>query len=182
MSLRTTNPFTRYNNALLLNEYQASVLGSNSSEFVNQSFVDHRITGAPNSANTYVAADFLSHSFVYLITETVGEYPYPYFSEKTWKAINTGVPFLMVNTQYSLKKLQELGFKTFSDWWDEDYDLGFTVADRIESITNVLTMLSGLPESQLVAMRKDMQPSIEYNQKYLKLFVEKDLDNIIRSI
>lgn len=182
MTLRITNPFTRYNHDLILDEDQQDVFLRNSHAFVNQTLIDPRIPDASTYQDTMFFADFLSQSFVYVITETVGEYPYPYFSEKTWKAFNTGVPFLMVNAQHSLKKLQELGFKTFSQWWDEGYDSKTTVADRIESLTSILYDLSKLSDAELASMRKEMQATIDYNHNYLKIFAKKDLMNIIKSI
>lgn len=182
MSLRTTTPFTRYNNDPVLTADQRKILNQHLDLFNNRSFVDPRIIGGSNDPANKFYAEFLHQSFVYVITETVGDYPYPYFSEKTWRAFNTGCPFMLVGAQYSLVKLQEFGFRTFNKFWSEDYDNKNTVADRIESIICELTKLSKLEISELEELRNDIRPVLEYNKQHLSTFVAQDLDNIAKSI
>jgi hypothetical protein len=43
-------------------------------------------------------------------------------TEKTWKAIANRHPFILVGPKHSLKYLKSLGYKTFSDFFDESYD------------------------------------------------------------
>lgn len=43
-------------------------------------------------------------------------------TEKTWKAIANRHPFILVGPYKSLEYLKSLGYKTFSDFWDEGYD------------------------------------------------------------
>jgi hypothetical protein len=182
MNLRTTVPFTRFNNYLDLSADQRNVMAIHSGQFIGKSFVDPIITGDTNDPATRFNAEFLNYSFVYVITETVGDYPYPYFSEKTWKAMSTGSPFIMINAQNSLLKLQEFGFKTFSEWWDEGYDTKNTVADRIEAAVNILNEFSHKSISELQAIRNTMSHVIDYNRHHLTTFQKLDLENITNQI
>ena len=43
-------------------------------------------------------------------------------TEKTDKSLFTLQPFVIMGSAHSIKKLKELGFKTFDKWWDESYD------------------------------------------------------------
>ena len=43
-------------------------------------------------------------------------------TEKTWRSLNYGRPFVINGPKFSIKHLQDLGFETFSDYWSEDYD------------------------------------------------------------
>ncbi len=43
-------------------------------------------------------------------------------TEKIGKTMFLRKPFLVYSTQYYLKYLREMGFKTFGDFWDESYD------------------------------------------------------------
>lgn len=183
MHLRTTIPFTRFNSDLILSDDQRAVLVKHFASFVDKSYVDlSQISGSANDQQTWFDAPFLHKSFVFVITETVGEYPYPYFSEKTWKSIITGCPFIMVNAQHSLVKLKEFGFKTFNHWWDESYDNKITVADRIETITKILSDLSNLSINELSAIRQQMSATIEHNKAHLEIFTKADLENITNKI
>lgn len=182
MNLRTTIPFVRSNDYLILTADQQAVMSTYSAEFIGSSFVDPNITGNSNDVATRFNAEFLHYSFVYVITETVGEYPYPYFSEKTWKAMFTGCPFIMINAQNSLLQLQEFGFKTFSEWWDEGYDTKNTVADRIEAAVKILDELSHKSITELQAMKNTMSHVLEYNQHHLATFQNLDLENITNQI
>jgi len=182
MNLRTTIPFNRFNNDLILSTNQRSVMIKHLDQFVNQTFVDPQISGDINDSLTRFNAKFLHRSLIYVITETVGDYPYPYFSEKTWKAMITGCPFMMVNACNSLAKLRDFGFKTFANWWDESYDTKTTVADRIEAMTEVLKNLSKMPINELQDLRVQMESTIQHNQQHLTVFTTQDLKNITNTI
>jgi hypothetical protein len=180
--LRTTSPASTVNDDLILDQHYWHILLKHQSLFQNQNYQNSVIIGNANDKKTQFSADFFNQCLVYVITETLGEHPYPYFSEKTWKAIVSKTPFMMVNAPGSLKKLQEFGFKTFDHWWDESYDLLPTVAQRIEALVIELKKLSALDLSQLAQLRKDIKPVIDYNYKHLSCFIETDLDNIRKSL
>ena len=61
-----------------------------------------------------------SRSKIELVTET--ETDFFFITEKTIKPIRAGIPFVMVGCQNYLKKLRQLGFKTFHPHIDESYD------------------------------------------------------------
>jgi hypothetical protein len=181
-SLRTTAPFTRFNNDIILNNEQWKVFSLHYQTFSNQNYQHSDITGQNNDVTTRFNADFLNLALVYVITETVAGYPYPYFTEKTWRAMFTGRPFMMVNAQHSLKKLQEFGFQTFSQWWDETYDEKTLAADRIESMVVTLKSLTRLSKKELQELNQDMLPVIQHNQNHLIKFASDDLENIANQI
>ena len=43
-------------------------------------------------------------------------------TEKIWKPILAGIPFVCIATQNFLKRVRDLGFKTYDTVWDESYD------------------------------------------------------------
>jgi hypothetical protein len=176
--LRTNSPPTRVNDDLLLNHRYWNILCTHQENFVGKKFQHSAIQGGSNDVQSQFVAKFLKKGFVYLITETVGDYPYPYFSEKTWKAIVSKVPFMLVGSPGSLSKLQEFGFKTFDQWWKEEYDLLPTVSQRIESIVLELKSLSTLSLLELEQLRKEMLPIINHNYNHLSTFISNDLANV----
>ena len=73
-----------------------------------------------------------------LVTETVFNYPYSFRTEKIWKPIAVGHPWIAVANRGFYKDLQNLGFKTFSHVIDESFDMIDNNQDRIERIATVV--------------------------------------------
>jgi len=180
--LRTTTPPARINDDLILTERFHDIMSKYQHLFRDNNYQHPLIVGGSNHWNTKFNADFLKKTFVYVITETVSEYPHRYFSEKTWKAMVTGVPFMIVGSQNSLQELQNFGFKTFNKWWSEHYDTLPTTAERIESLVIELKTLSELDNKTLLQIRSEMQSTINHNFNQLKIFKNKQLDNIRNKI
>jgi hypothetical protein len=78
--------------------------------------------------------------------------------------------------------LQELGFKTFSDWWDESYDQFDSAADRIELVTQTLASFRELSINQMQELNKEMLPVIQHNQNHMIKLASDDLENIANQI
>ena len=57
-----------------------------------------------------------------LIIEHTPPHPVRFLTEKTFKAMAWGMPFLFVGNQHGLQRIRDLGFKTFPEWFDESYD------------------------------------------------------------
>jgi hypothetical protein len=82
-----------------------------------------------------------AESLLYLVTETVATGHRHHLTEKTFKPIALGMPFVIVGTQGSLKYLRSYGFKTFGSLWDESYDDEPDDSKRIEKIAHTLKLL-----------------------------------------
>jgi len=83
--------------------------------------------------------DQSAESLLYLVTETVATGRRHHLTEKTFKPIALGMPFIIVGTQGSLRYLRSYGFKTFGDLWDESYDDEPDDSRRIKDCTHVET-------------------------------------------
>jgi len=57
-----------------------------------------------------------------LIIEHNPPHPVRFLTEKTFKAMAWGMPFLFVGNQHGLQRIRDLGFRTFPEWFDESYD------------------------------------------------------------
>jgi hypothetical protein len=90
--------------------------------------------------------DESAESLLYLVTETVATGRRHHLTEKTFKPIALGMPFVIVGTQGSLAYLRSYGFKTFGDLWDESYDDEPDDSRRIEKIAHTLKLLDNLGE------------------------------------
>jgi hypothetical protein len=183
LHFRLTYPFSRINDQLPgLTRSQRSILDKHFSKFQGKSYFDVNFSKKGQNAIFPLKEDFFCLSLIYLITETVGEYPYPYLTEKTWKAIVNQRPFMILGSMRSLSLLKDMGFKTFDKWWDESYDLKENTGDRIDGIVDQLVKLSTLSETDLLTLENEMLPTVSYNLKHLKTFQQRDLQNIANLI
>lgn len=102
-------------------------------------------------------------SLLYLVTETVASGHRQHLTEKTFKPIAMGMPFVIVGTCGSLNYLRSYGFKTFDSIWDESYDHEPNDDLRIKKIANLLEYLCGLSVQQRQTIFQQCMPIIEHN-------------------
>ena len=55
---------------------------------------------------------------------------YGFITEKTFRPIACGHPFIVLGNNNILKTLHDLGFETFGSLWDESYDTVIVDSDR----------------------------------------------------
>lgn len=117
--------------------------------------------------------DYQLKSFVNLVSETffyndskMGDFngnDVLYLSEKIFKPITMCQPFLLFGKSYSLQKLKELGFQTFSEFWDEGYDLELDDSKRFDMICQQIININKLSLSQCRDMYIKMIPILKHN-------------------
>jgi hypothetical protein len=106
--------------------------------------------------------DESAESLLYLVTETVATGRRQHLTEKTFKPIALGMPFVIVGTRDSLEYLRSYGFRTFGDIWDESYDSADDSV-RIERIASLLRSLDELPPEGKQELFDAAQEVIEHN-------------------
>jgi len=106
--------------------------------------------------------DESAESLLYLVTETVATGRRHHLTEKTFKPIALGMPFVIVGTRGSLEYLRSYGFKTFGNIWDESYDLANDNL-RIERIAELLKSLDLLSIEAKQQLFNQAQEVIEHN-------------------
>jgi len=83
-------------------------------------------------------------------------------------------PFIVQGPQYFIQRLRVLGFKTFSDFWDEGYSED--PSDwQINEIKRVLDYIAQQPVEQLVKWTADMQCIVEHNYNRLLTLTKEEL-------
>jgi hypothetical protein len=93
---------------------------------------------------------------------------YQGFTEKTVKCLLYGVPFIIIGLPFTLQKLRELGFVTFSDFIDESYDTEEDDNKRLEKIKKQISYLANLNYNEIHLMREKMMPILQYNFEHFK--------------
>lgn len=114
--------------------------------------------------------------FVAIINETRFAQPSANISEKVIDAIIYGKPFILAAPPYSLEYMQKLGFKTFSEFWSEDYDREENHEKRLKMIYEVIDEIDGYSITELQNLYEKMIPILEHNRKIVK---QLPLDNTI---
>lgn len=108
------------------------------------------------------------NSYIHITTETqFEEADTPFFSEKTWRPILNLQPFIMMGNPGSLKKLKELGFKTFDPFINESYDNIIDNAERFSLIEKEILKLSRLNIDEIHDWYMSIKDDLYYNQKLL---------------
>lgn len=87
-----------------------------------------------------------------------------HLSEKTFRNILFGIPYVMVGNRYSLTELRRLGFKTFDSIIDESYD---TMDDSIRMDMS----LKSAGELLKVYDSNEVQSILTYNKNHLNTFI-----------
>lgn len=57
-----------------------------------------------------------------IIIEMDPPQPVRFLTEKIYKPLAYGMPFMVIGNRGSLQRLRDLGFQTFPEWFDESYD------------------------------------------------------------
>ena len=105
--------------------------------------------------NTFVTGnaigkkEFYLNSCINLVTETSFESNELFLSEKILKPIFNFQPFIVFGPVNYLKEMKRLGFKTFSDFWDESYDEIEDVKLRYFKIMEVVFNLNSKPIEEI---------------------------------
>lgn len=133
-----------------------------------------------NIGQTIFLEDY-KKTFMSLVTETLTFNDSVYFSEKTFKPIVCGHPFMTISSKNSLTELKKMGYKTFDKWWSEEYDKCDNYEDRVNLIIENVNILKNKSINELLIIRNEMKEILEHNQN---LFFErtKNKDKILYNI
>ena len=143
-------------------------------------------TGHPMHSCWLSLFDEAAESLLYLVTETVATGKRLHLTEKTFKPIAMGMPFIIVGTKGSLSYLKDYGFKTFEGIWDESYDDAEDNV-RIERIASLLRSLDELPTEAKQDLFEQCIPIIEHNWNHFynggfEAVLWKELNEMLNAI
>ena len=129
----------------------------------------------PNESFKISFWDTVKESLVYVVTETLYEQETLHLTEKTFKPIVMQMPFLLVAPKHSLEYLRSYGFKTFGDFWSEDYDHQDNVT-RMKSIADILKNLNDMSIKEKQQLQKHLVPIVEHNFNW---FYSNEFENLL---
>jgi len=132
--------------------------------------IDHRYNLHYNLACNITKEDY-EKTFISIVTETLDEKGTLFFSEKVWKPLMVGHPFVLYGNRGSLRYLKAVGYKTFNKWIDESYDEENESSKRSEMIADEINKFAKKSLEELKEIRKEMQGVLDHNKDhYNKLY------------
>jgi hypothetical protein len=124
----------------------------------------------------YFTQPAVKKALLHIVCETVFQYPYPYFTEKTFRPILEKRPFLVLGAPGILKLLRSMGFKTFDLFWDESYDSITDPSQRMVAIANIIENITCKTVAQQQELCYSMKQILEYNyQHYVEHYAGSEL-------
>ena len=121
--------------------------------------------------------DDYKRTFISIVTETLTDGGTLFISEKTWKPIMVGHPFMVYGNQGTLAYLKSLGYRTFDRWIDESYDLEASFIKKGILITRELLKLKKYSVDELKNIRIEMRDICKHNQDLFNKLHNKNYIN-----
>lgn len=106
-----------------------------------------------------------NQTFCHLVAETYKGLHPPFFTEKIFKPIATKQPFMVFGAKHSLQFLQNIGFKTFSPWINEQYDTLDQPA-RFNAILEEIDRISAMSMNELKELKTELASTVDYNYNH----------------
>jgi hypothetical protein len=124
--------------------------------------------------------DWYYKSKVDIITETMLYEDAIHITEKTYKSIYLGLPFVISATKGHLKNLRDMGFQTFNSVINEDYD-NMTGKNKVKHVVDAAIELSKIyntPEVlEICQFNKELYSDVDFRKKICKkYFLDKLVD------
>lgn len=114
--------------------------------------------------------DFYENSYFSIVSETnyfkeMGEAIF--LSEKVFKPVLKMHPFILASRPHSMRKFSELGYKTFSPFIDESYDVEEDDSKRLLMIVEETKRLCNLSKTELETFLHGCKEICEHNYQLL---------------
>lgn len=109
--------------------------------------------------------EYFDETFCHIVTETTFNDTL-HLTEKSLRPFVNRRPFILAAAAGSLKTLREYGFKTFNDFWSEDYDDITDNSKRLSAILQLISEINAMPLSKMEKMLANMQPILDYNRSH----------------
>lgn len=131
-----------------------------------------------NTSAEYHADDFINTA-ISIVLETVFD-DRVHLTEKILRPIACGHPFILAAGPHALALLKSYGFKTFSPWINEDYDLEINSTQRLEKIINEMIRISKISKSEQTALVQNCREIAEFNRQHF--FSQQFYDKVTQEL
>jgi len=104
-----------------------------------------------------------------------------FISEKTFKPIAASHPFIVYGNKYSLKNLQDIGYRTFHPMINEEYDK-LDTWERLDAIVKELKRINAMSNEEKTQWLISMTDILKHNVEVLRKNSDDTLPNAIIEI
>lgn len=129
----------------------------------SKELIERHHFGYVNYTDTNALEEFYHRAFLDIVCETwhLGDTFLP--TEKIARPLALKNPFIVYGPKHFMKNLRRLGFKTFGNYWSEDYD-ECEGAERINMMKSQIDLLSGKSKDELQKLLDDMESVLDHNR------------------
>jgi len=125
---------------------------------------------------------YYQNSLVSIVTETNYNSEEVTLTEKSFKPSKEKHPFIIVGAPGTLQALKDMGFKTFSEFWDENYDNIPSPRGRMAAIMTVCKEIGSWNDDQIRDFRSRVKPILDHNYEALKIRYSTIVADKIRTL
>jgi len=127
---------------------------------------DSYTVGKTTNAHTDQLAGFYPEFLIDLVAETWTQGRCFFPTEKTVRPMLLKKPMIVMGSRDYLDYLHQMGFRTFNDFWDENYD-GFADGNRYQKILELIDQIARYSTQELNNMYYRMQSILDHNYNLL---------------
>lgn len=135
-------------------------------------------------AKSHYSADFDLEDYeatqIEVVLETLFDDHRLHLTEKIFRPIACGQPFILASTQGSLQYLRSYGFQTFSDVWDESYDLIEDPTQRLDAITDLMQTISQWDTETWDHKQAQITSIVQHNRQHF--FSQGFFDSVVNEL
>jgi len=142
--------------------------------------VDQTVETYPILTPAHFNISKVYHSFfLEIVCETYSRGASFYPTEKIWRPIINRTPFIVQGPQNYTNNLHRLGFKTFSNWFDESHGQDDYSYQPV-GICTTLNQLAAYSTEELEGIYIDMTDTLEHNYQVLMELTDKKIVEIFK--
>jgi len=133
----------------------------NNQQYIGDQYYDR---GHYDQANTL--SHMYKHFLIDIVAEPVCEGQSFYPTEKVVRAMLCKRPFIVMASQNYLEYLRQMGFHTFFEFWNEEYD-AYDAKNRYMKILDLIDHLAKKTHAEMVDLYYAMTFQLEHNYKLI---------------
>ena len=112
----------------------------------------------------YIQAEPYIDTYFSVVTETVCDYPYSLRSEKIYKPIAMGHPWIVAANRGFYRDIRNQGFRTYSNLIDESFD---TIDNNQARLDRIVAVVQDLCQQDLAKFLVAAESVSKYNQQHM---------------
>lgn len=133
-----------------------------------------------------LARKWYKNSLVSLVTETNYHANEVTLTEKAFKPAKEKHPFILVGAPGALQSMRDIGYKTFGEFWSENYDNIKEPRTRMKEIVRICEEISKWNDEQILDFRRRVKPILDHNFSLFNQspndLIATRINEIVRSI